>query len=126
IKNCFRIPSMGKTLVILLVAAMLFSSGCETSNPKPSKVAPNPGAMAPTIAQATAKPEAPKIEEKIVVPKGDPVEALIKQVEQEYQAGQANYGSGHLEAAKANFDRAVNMLMQGPVEVRSDERLQRE
>jgi len=54
------------------------------------------------------------------------VPELIQKVEVEYQAGQTNYASGHLEAAKENFDKAVDMLMQGPVDVKSDDRLQRE
>lgn len=108
-----------------MLMVIAFGVGCETSNPKPNKIAPPPGANAPSITAAENKPDIPKIIETPVA-KVDPVEALIKQVEQEYLAGQANYGSGHLEAAKANFDRAVNMLMQGPVDVRSDERLQRE
>jgi len=124
--NSVIVAAKRVSLFLATLVLVVAICGCETSNPKPSKVAPNPGAMAPSITQTVNKPEAPKIEEKQAAPKGDPVEALIKQVEQEYQAGQANYGSGHLEAAKANFDRAVNMLMQGPVDVRSDEQLQRE
>ncbi|HET8668679.1 MAG TPA: LysM peptidoglycan-binding domain-containing protein, partial [Terriglobales bacterium] len=68
---------------------------------------------------------APKIQEKIV-PKADPVEALIAKVEREYQTGQSNYNAGHLEAAKENFDQAFNILLQGPPEVKSDERLEQE
>src|SRR6185312_17557327 len=56
----------------------------------------------------------------------DPVPALIQKAEAAYQAGQTNYASGHLETAKADFDRAVDILMQGPVDIKSDDRLQRE
>ena len=59
-------------------------------------------------------------------PQPDPVPELIQKVEQEYQTGLTNYSTGHLEAAKANFDHAVDMLMQGPVDIKSDDRLQRE
>ena len=81
-------------------------------------------AGAPTIGQPEPAP-APKIQEK-AAPKLDPVEELLVKVEAEYQLGQANYAAGHLEAAKANFDRAVDLLLQGPLEVRSDDRLQAE
>jgi peptidoglycan lytic transglycosylase D len=40
----------------------------------------------------------------------DPVGDLIAQAEREYQAGQRNYKSGHLEAAQQNFDRALDLL----------------
>jgi membrane-bound lytic murein transglycosylase D len=56
----------------------------------------------------------------------DDVDALIARVEIAYQAGQANYTAGHLDAAKRNFDDAVDLLLQGPKDVASDERLQRE
>jgi len=54
------------------------------------------------------------------------VAELIAQVEKEYQAGQDNYKAGHLEAAKESFDRAFNLLLSSSLDIRSDERLQRE
>jgi membrane-bound lytic murein transglycosylase D len=110
-------------LPILSLLAILTVS-CGSREKQRATVAPPMRASAPTIGQPEPAP-APQIQEK-VIPKADPVEDLLAQVEKEYQAGQANYAAGHLEAAKANFDRAVDLLMQGPVEVRSDERLQAE
>ena len=51
---------------------------------------------------------------------------LIASVEREYKIGQDNYHAGHLEAAKENFDRAFNLLLESSLDVRSDERLQQE
>jgi len=56
----------------------------------------------------------------------DPIAALIDQAEKEFQAGQANYQTGHLVAARLNFDNAFNLLLEGPYEIHADERLQRE
>jgi membrane-bound lytic murein transglycosylase D len=56
----------------------------------------------------------------------DPVADLIAQVEKEYKAGQDNYRSGHLEAAKQNFDRAFNTLLGSNLDIRSDQRLEQE
>ena len=47
-------------------------------------------------------------------------------MEKEFQAGQDNYHNGHLEAAKQNFDNAFNLLMASPLDLRSDDRLQKE
>ena len=58
--------------------------------------------------------------------KVDPVADLIAKVEKQYQAGQANYQAGHMEAAKQNFDTAFNLLVAGPIDLKSDERLERE
>ncbi|MBV9075036.1 MAG: transglycosylase SLT domain-containing protein [Acidobacteria bacterium] len=59
-------------------------------------------------------------------PAPDPVDSTIADAEKQYQQGQQDYTAGHLEAAKESFDQAVNVLLEGPVDVRSDERLQNE
>jgi membrane-bound lytic murein transglycosylase D len=56
----------------------------------------------------------------------DPIAALIDQAEKEFQAGQANYQTGHLVAARLNFDNAFNLLLESPYKIHADERLQRE
>jgi membrane-bound lytic murein transglycosylase D len=56
----------------------------------------------------------------------DPVPAMIAEAEKAYESGQTDYQAGHLDAAKQDFNRAVDVLMQGPVDVRSDDRLQQE
>ena len=61
-----------------------------------------------------------------VQPKPDPVADLIANAEKEYQAGEDKFKAGDLEAAKRNFDHAVDMLLQSPAEIRSDERVQHE
>jgi membrane-bound lytic murein transglycosylase D len=119
-----------RNLYILLIAASCVAGiGCETTDPKPARIAPPAAAMAPAIAPVaptTAPQQTTKTPAQPALPQEDPVDALIRKVEAEYQTGQTNYATGHLEAAKANFDNAVDMLMQGPVDVKTDERLQRE
>ena len=114
------------------IACVLGSLACQTG-PRPAGLlpakqasAPAIGASAPAAASATAEtgpaPVAPPQPEV----KPDPAADLIAQVEKEYQAGQANYQAGHLEAAKENFDHAFNLLLESPLDVGSDERLQKE
>jgi membrane-bound lytic murein transglycosylase D len=114
LKSWFIIPLLG--VAVLLTA-------CEEK--KKSALAPPARAQAPTMTAVAAAPKAPQIEEKIT-PKTDPVEDLINRAEHEYQAGQANYAAGHLEAAKEDFDRAFNLMVQSPLDIRSDDRLQNE
>ncbi len=107
-----------------IVAALILGTlSCKSTEKKKPAVRPPMRAQAPTLTPPPPSP--PKIQEKLV-PKPDPVETLIAQVEKEYQAGQANYAAGHLEAAKANFDRAFDILLSGPVDVSSDDRLREE
>lgn len=82
--------------------------------------------MAPTVTAQTPPPEqAPAIQEK-AVPKEDPVEATVAEAEKAYQEGVSNYNAGHLDAAKQNFDHAVDVILSGPVDMKRDERLERE
>ncbi len=83
-------------------------------------------AVAPTLTAPATQPEPPKIQDKPLAPQADPVEAVIAKVEKEYQTGQANYAAGHLEAARENFDRAFNLLLEANLDIRADDRLQRE
>jgi membrane-bound lytic murein transglycosylase D len=59
-------------------------------------------------------------------PAADPIGDLVVRVEKEYQTGLTNYHAGRTEAAKQNFDNAFNALLGSNLDVRSDERLQKE
>jgi membrane-bound lytic murein transglycosylase D len=104
-------------------ALALTLASCKTTETHPTAAAPPPPAVAPAVTAAPSAP-LPPIQETIQ-PKADPADALLARVEKEYQAGLANYNAGHLEAAKANFDRAFNMLLESGL-VRGNERLEQE
>src|SRR3954464_12867660 len=109
--------------VLLLATVLLLAAGCEEQ--RKANTAPPPQAMAPEI--TAPAPEPPKVEpppQQAVVP--DPVDTTIAQAEKEFQEGEANYSAGHLDAAKQNFDKAFEILTQGPVSLRSNEKLKKE
>ena len=109
--------------IILLAATSLVIAGCEEQK-RPNTV-PVAEAIAPAITapvpQVAAKVEPPP---QVLTP--DPVDVTIEQAEKEFQAGQQNYAAGHMDGAKQNFDKAFDILTQGPVSVRSNEKLQQE
>ncbi len=113
----------------ILIALSLSTLSCEEAGKTHALAAPPKAATAPTVTPAPDPPPPlpprPQIESK-PVPQSDPAQEMLDRAEREYQAGQANYAAGHLEAAKENFDRAVTVLLQGPVDIKADERLQRE
>jgi membrane-bound lytic murein transglycosylase D len=112
-----------------LIVLALGSTSCQTAAKKPAvAVAPPVPAAPPIQAPPAATPVAdPKPQEApLPAAKPDPIDTLVTQAEEEYQAGQANYAAGHLEAAKANFDHAFDILTQAPGGAGSDERLQKE
>lgn len=108
-----------------LAGALIITTACESDNPKKAEAKPPAAAIAPTLTASPEKkdPPAPQV---AAVPAEDPVEALIVRAEKEFQAGQANYKAGHLEAAKDNFDRAFMTMVGGNLDIHSDERLESE
>jgi membrane-bound lytic murein transglycosylase D len=127
------------TLAILALAG----SSCQTAQ-KPVSVVPN--AAPPTLTVITPTPSAqiqpaapqpetqtqPQAATKALPespapePAPDAVGDLVVRVEKEYQAGLANHEAGRTDAAKQNFDNALNTLLESKLDVRSDERLEAE
>lgn len=106
-----------------LLGAVIITTACETDNPKKPATNPPAIAMAPTLAPKNAPPaQAPAA----AVPAVDAADALIAKAEKEFQAGQANYIAGHLEAAKDNFDRAFTTMVSSDLDIHADERLENE
>src|SRR5215469_11028651 len=110
------------------IGVMLLTS-CDTHEARKTTL-PAPQALAPTIQQPHATPPpAPPAQAQVPAPqppKPDPVAALIADAEKAYQTGMTDYAQGHLDAAKQDFNHAVDILMQGPVDIKSDDRLQQE
>lgn len=53
----------------------------------------------------------------------DPIDALIADSEQQFEAGRRALEAGHLSQARLAFDRAVEMLLESPYGARTDQRL---
>ncbi len=104
-----------------------------TAAPDPPKLA-NPQA-APTDSQVNAQqqtqpaPQAAANEQtpaQSAPPGSDAVLDLINRVEKEYQSGLEAYRSGQTDAGKQYFDDAFNTLLESNVDIRSDDRLEKE
>ena len=116
----------------LLLAMISTGTACHTTQrqarlPMPQANAP---ALAPTLAPipqaiVDSQPAAPE-QANATQLKVDPVTDLIASAENEYQAGDQKFKAGDLEAAKQHLDKAADLLLQSPGDVRSDERVQRE
>ncbi len=112
----------------MVIALILGSTACQTAQ-RPAALLPAAQAHPPVLTAAaplSADPKPASPEQTQPEAKPDAVADLIAQVEKEYQAGQDNYKAGHLEAAKENFDHAFNLLLESSLDLRSDERLQKE
>ena len=130
---------------LAIVFASLFAElGCQSAQ-KQTFIAPPPQAQAPALKPAAkAQPSAPApaapVQQAKAAPPvaetartqtpspapADPVAELIAHVEKEYQAGRDAYHAGNIDAAKKNFDTAVNLLLKASPELQADERLDQE
>ena len=130
----------------VLAGLVLVGSSCQTAQ-KPLSVVP-PGMPPPLTAKAVApapqrtQPAAPlpgtqneqkaqptadaNPESATLRPASDPVGDLVARVEKEYQAGLSDYRAGHTDAAKQDFDNAFNALLESNLDIRSDDRLEKE
>jgi membrane-bound lytic murein transglycosylase D len=131
-----------KHSVWLIAAPLLVLAGCQTAKkPVSSLLSPAQGAPPPIQAQSASRPKpaaqipavssapAPQKTEAFSPPaatKPDPVQDLITKAETEYAAGLAQYDAGKKDEAKEHFDRAFNLLLSSPADIRSDARFQRE
>jgi peptidoglycan lytic transglycosylase D len=115
-------------------AGILLLTSCESKDQKKA-ARPAPEAMAPSLEQnpsagtaAAVKPSpSPAAQtQPQASQEPDPVAQTIAEAEKAYQSGEADYKAGHLDAAKQEFNHAVDVLMQGPVDIKADDRLQQE
>ncbi len=123
---------MQRLLMVCVSAATLLLASCETREQQKKAAAPPVQAIAPPAIQQPIRPQVvqaiPPAQEppRQEPPKEDPVVTTIREAEKAFQTGQADYKAGHLDAAKQDFNRAVDILMQGPIPVKLDPRLQQE
>ena len=95
----------------MAVIGLALSAGCGSNNPKPQTPKTPPPPPAP-VAPVTAVP-APV----------DPITALINTSQQHFDTGERELKVGHLDRARIEFDRALDVLLESPYGARTDARL---
>jgi membrane-bound lytic murein transglycosylase D len=95
----------------LLAAVGIAASAC-AGNPKPQKTAAAPAVQKPVTA-TTPAPQPPP----------DPVATLIATSTKHFEVGERELKLGHLERARTEFDRSVDVLLESPYGARTDARL---
>ncbi len=76
---------------------------------------PPPATLPPAPVEKVKTPPPP--------PPPDPVEILIAQVQSSYSAGLKDYQAGNLEKARAEFDQAVELMLESKLDINSNDRL---
>ena len=95
----------------MAVIGLALSAGCGSNNPKPQTPKTPPPPPAP-VAPVTAVP-APV----------DPITALINTSQQHFDTGERELKVGHLDRARSEFDRSLDVLLESPYGARTEARL---
>jgi len=98
----------------LLLLPLAAACGPQLKSQPPNVVAAAPAALSPKASPA------PRVE---AIPAVDPVLALIAESEAHFQTGQQALSQGHLDAAKQEFNRAVDLLLESPYGGRTEPRI---
>ena len=96
-----------------VAAVIVFLATACSSNPKPKAQA------APV--QPPARPTAPPA--VVTPPPPDPIASLIASSQAHFESGERELRVGHLESARGEFDRAIDILLESPYGARTDARL---
>ncbi len=116
--------SFTRNCCIGCAALAILLAGCGPSKTAsvPAKAAPEDTAPALPATPSTPVPEQPAQQTF----HQQRVDQIIDQVEKAYANGEAAYRKGHLPEAKAEFDHAVDLMLTGGLDIKSEPRLQDE
>ena len=104
----------------LLIALLPFVAACGSSvRTQPLSVRPT--AAVPARAAAVEQPSTPVFAQPSQVE--DPVLTLIATSDSHFKVGQKELEQGHFEAAKQEFNRAVDILLESPYGARTEPRI---
>jgi membrane-bound lytic murein transglycosylase D len=129
--------------IAVLAGFVAVASSCQSAKKPVVAAAPAPAPSlvdkTPAPASSTgpaAQPQTPSQDQQgaastptqssSTAPAPDPVGDLVAQVEAQYQSGLTKFEAGNSDGAKQDFDGAFNALLESKVEIRSDDRLEKE
>src|SRR5688572_16544172 len=97
---------------LAVIATTLVVAACG-SNPKPQAPSPIPPTPAPPVQAPRPAP----------APLPDAVADLIATSQKHFETGERELRMGHLDRARSEFDRAVDLLLESPHGARTDARM---
>jgi membrane-bound lytic murein transglycosylase D len=105
----------------ILIAVLPFVAACGSSLKTPAPVvAPS---SPPVVASTSAQPSPAVAQHVPPAAVEDPVITLIATSERHFQAGQKELEQGHVDGAKVEFNRAVDVLLESPYGARTEPRI---
>ena len=114
---------MGRSKLICIVSTVVVLASCGTAGRRMAYVQPRPQAFALAALPLAPIPPVASPPQKAAP---DPVEQLIAEAEEAYEAGMQNYRAGNAREAREEFDRALSLLLESKFDIASDSRLNAE
>ena len=118
------LTGMRRWIAAAACAPLVLLAGCPGDQPVAAKVpvaATAPALAAPAQAAATAAAaSAATAQAADVAAKAAKAQQLIKQAESSYSSGVANYRGGRLDAARLDFDYAVDLMLTSGMNLKTD------
>lgn len=114
------------TIWVLLAAGAIGLAGCEETATKQVRVQPPVAAPLPTpdyARMALPLPTEAVYQQPISGDQRPAIDILVAKVQASYQDGQREYTAGDADKAQADFDQAVNLILDSGFQVDSDPRL---
>src|SRR5579871_3754147 len=120
-ERVLRASRFRRWAVVSACAPLVLLAGC----PQQQSTAPPPSATAPTIAVPAPAPAPPaqSQEEVRAAARAQQAQQLIDRAEGTYRSGVNNYRAGRLEAARSDFDAAVDLMLTSGMDLKSDPQL---
>ncbi|HEX4155863.1 MAG TPA: transglycosylase SLT domain-containing protein [Acidobacteriaceae bacterium] len=114
------------SLIALAAPLLLALTGCPSgpgaSGAAAGKMAAN--ATAPALTQQqTAEQDTEAAQQESAADHAQKVQALITQAEASYQSGVANYNANRLDAARTDFNNAVDTMLESGMDLKNDPQL---
>jgi membrane-bound lytic murein transglycosylase D len=126
-KSSFDLPmSRVSYRSLLCIAILLLIAGCTPTQHATSSQNSSSKATAPALQAAAPPPAQTSAAQPARTPEQQRVQVLIEQVEKAYSNGQTAYRKGDLPAAKAEFDRAVDLMLTSGIDIKGNPQLQDE
>jgi membrane-bound lytic murein transglycosylase D len=128
-----RVKTWSARFKLGFAAAMVIVTGCEDAAKKsahvnvpaltPAKTAAAQAQVSGTVGELPLRKLSPAWMAALAPRVPGPKQYLIERVEAKFASGEKNYKEGHLDAARHDFDEAVDWLLQSGYDLNSDPKL---
>ena len=115
----------GRWALVAVCAPLVLLTGCpQSKSGTPGKVATQ--ATAPAIVPTQPQPVISTAQSVETAANAYKAQQLINDAEKAYRSGVDNYRAGHLDAARTDFDYAVDVMLTSGMDLKSDPQLSEE